>query len=166
MPAVNPNVIAPQPLSQRAGPPTPAPMPSAPSPASMMMPVGSIGGPSTPTNDPQIAAASAQMARDKAIAARGPSQQAYMVQQQQAAQQAAMQQAQQLKQQALARTQASTQRANQQQAALANAAQARSLIGPVGKKMASGGKAQAYASGGTVRGGGCEMRGKTKGRMV
>ena len=163
MPTVNPNAMAPQPLSQRAGPPTPAP-----APASLMMPVGSIAGPSlsTQASDSRLAAAGAQMARDKAIAAKGPSQQAYMVQQQQAAQQAAMQQAQQLKQQALARTQAATQRQNQQQSALANAAQARSLIKPVGKKMASGGKAQAYASGGSVRGSGCEMRGKTKGRMV
>ena len=31
---------------------------------------------------------------------------------------------------------------------------------------AKGGKVQAYAKGGSVRGGGCEARGKTKGRMV
>lgn len=32
--------------------------------------------------------------------------------------------------------------------------------------MAEGGKVKSYAKGGSVRGGGCEQRGKTKGRMV
>lgn len=33
-------------------------------------------------------------------------------------------------------------------------------------KKAAGGCAKAYAKGGSVRGGGCEVKGKTKGRMV
>ena len=34
------------------------------------------------------------------------------------------------------------------------------------KGMKKGGKASCYAGGGSVRGGGCEVKGKTKGRMV
>lgn len=37
---------------------------------------------------------------------------------------------------------------------------------PTDKKMKCGGKVKGYASGGSVRGGGCESRGKTKGRFV
>lgn len=38
--------------------------------------------------------------------------------------------------------------------------------GWVRPKMARGGEVKKYAKGGTVRGGGCETRGKTKGRFV
>jgi hypothetical protein len=37
---------------------------------------------------------------------------------------------------------------------------------PYGEGKAKGGMTKAYKSGGSVRGGGCEQRGKTKGRMV
>jgi hypothetical protein len=36
----------------------------------------------------------------------------------------------------------------------------------IDEMLAKGGKVKSYASGGSVRGGGCEQRGKTKGRFV
>ena len=42
----------------------------------------------------------------------------------------------------------------------------RAMPDPYGEGKAKGGMAKGYAKGGSVRGGGCEQRGKTRGRFV